>query len=159
MTMKFLLCLCVALSSAAAWAKDNGGLLEGLDQDFPARLALPAGFSKTVDEVDAKCFAAPDYLVVIRIAAVYGKLYDWRLKALGTMSAFQLTLNSRDATIAGLKGIIKTYERDREWLTLRLKQSGETIAGQTSGLHIEKGVMWGVIVLQAALLVYQGVAD
>jgi hypothetical protein len=166
--MKFLLFLCIALGSASTStgaraeedtnppAKPSASLLGDLGKEFPPRLALPAGFSSTIDGVDAKCFAGPDYITVIRLAATYGKLYDWRLTALGTMNAFQLTLNSRDKTIMDQEGIIETYKDDREWFTLRLAQSQETIAGNMSGFLYEKYALWAVIIIETGYILVQG---
>lgn len=154
--MRWILCLCVVSSMLYGFAPVAQ---EPMDNPFDRRFALPTGQEATVEGKSMQCFSAPEYQTLIRMDTAYGHLYDWRLGAMGQIKAFELTLRSRDATILGQKDIIKTLKSDRVWLTLRQKQSQETLTNQAAGFQYEKWAMWAVIVLETGLLVYQGVAN
>ncbi len=156
MTMRTILFICMLLSSAVVLADKT---TVKPDPFGARRLALPVGVEAPVDGQDMQCFNGPEYMTIIRMGQFYGHLYDWRLTTLGEIKGYKLTIKSRDKTILGQNRIIKTLKDDREWLTLRLKQSGETIEGQASGFRYEKFVMWGVIVIETLLLGYQGVVN
>lgn len=128
-----------------------------MESPFPLRLTLPRGETHTIEGVQMKCFSAMQYQTVVRIGVMYGKLYDWRLTALGTMRSFELALASRDHTIASQKVIIKTFKDDRDWLTLRLKQSGKTILDQSAGHRYEKYIMWALIAVEAGIILVQAI--
>jgi hypothetical protein len=152
--MRWILCLCIMGSSFYGFAPVA-------QEATPAfiRIALPAGHELKTDGPTEQCFSAAEYLTLIRMETMLGNLFDWHLEAKGEISTFQLALESRDTTIAGLKSIIKIHQDDREWLTLRLDQSKETIAGQSSGFRVEKYVLYISNILLGGLLVYQSVSN
>jgi hypothetical protein len=129
------------------------------DNPFDRRFALPPGQEVVVDGETLQCFPALQYLTIIRMDSAYGKLYDWRLKAIGRMNAADAATASREMLVLELEGIIQTLQDDREWLTLRLDQSRENIASQAARARWERIAMWAVIVLETGFIVYQGAAN
>lgn len=147
--MRYILFLCIFLSGIPGFTNDFD---TPMDNPFDTRFTLPQGKEVKVEGTTLQCFTAPEYLTLVRMDAAYGSLYDWRLETLGEIKGFKLTIGSRDKTIFELKDIIKTHEKNREWLTLRLKQSGEMITGQASGFRLEKYALWTVALLEAVTI-------
>lgn len=149
--MRYILCLCIVLFAVSTWAQEPKKTTNK-PAEFPPRMNLPAGFDTAVEGEKVQCFGSQDYLTIIRIYKVYGSLYDWRLTALGEIKGYKLAIASQQKTIDRQDQVIKTLKNDREWLTLRLKQSEEIIMGKAGSSSMEKYVMWGVILVETVVI-------
>lgn len=104
-----------------------------------------------------KCLDVNEWRQVILVATEYKRHFDWRLQ----IEPVLLQYKANDATygklIAGYQQQISYLEKEREGLRLQLIESEKFKLKLQKGHRIEKGFMWAVIVLEAAVIGFLGI--
>jgi len=154
----FIVFFCAVFCAAAVQANQTGPPVAPKEA-FSTRYHLPGGTTATVEGIEMKCFPAPQYQTVILLASDYGHLYDWRLKALGRMQSYDLTIAGFDKTVAQYQRTEKMLRDDISYLNLRLKQSHETINDTLTGFRYEKYALWAAVIIETGYILVKGIID
>lgn len=104
-----------------------------------------------------KILNIPQWRQTLQLSSAYLGLYNWRLTTEGTLKTYDGTVRAYDTAIVNYKAQILTLKDDREYLQLRLGQELNANKQRRQSFKIEKGIMWGVIVVETILIGIFGV--
>ena len=129
-------------------------------QEVYPLLQLPTGQVITYQGVQYKAFTLDEYK---QIALIYSD-YVYYLKDRSTLQqslTLQLDMakNNYELQITELKGLVHTYELDRDYWTLRLKEEQEANKRREVLSGLERFGAWALVAVEAVALGALGVAQ
>lgn len=116
----------------------------------PVRNGLRAG-------VEYKCLELEPWKQVLAVGIAYKGLYDWRLEIQGLIRGLLYIVEQQDALMMNYQLQLKVYKDDRAYLQLRIAEMQRVVASDQRGARLEKGFLYGMVAVQAVLLVIVGI--
>ncbi len=125
-----------------------------LEEPSDVRYTLPEIKTNAAGQ---KCLGFEEWKKVLIVASEYKKNFEWRLSVKHVLLEYAAldgiyTLQEED-----MSRVIDRLEYDREHLELRLVTKEEERLKQLKGYRIERGLMWGVILVETAVIGFLGV--
>jgi hypothetical protein len=146
--MRWILIFCILLAPCGAVAQEEGPFLIP-----PPPHTLPTG---TNDADGNKILTPLEWQQVMLLANAYLGLYKWRIQIEPAVYKYQAMERDYELKVLNLKGQLGALERHNKFLDLRLAQSENDRIKFHKHHQIEKGVMWGVIVIEAIIIAVLG---
>jgi hypothetical protein len=121
------------------------------------RLPMP-----TIQEVDGDklmCTTAKGWQKVMLMANDYQGLFMWRLKIEGALGAHNDIVAAYELKISSYEATIKVLQADRDYRTTRIGELETALLIGNKSFKIEKGLMWGVILVETVAIGALGIAS
>lgn len=157
--MRYVVILFLLLVPVVATAQDDVSESDVEQNPYTMLRKLPTPEKINVDGTDKVCTDADGWRSVMLLAIDYQGLFFWRMKIQGVLEAHDEVISAYELKINIYQNQIKLLEEDRTYHQTRIGELETTLLTGTKSHRIEKGLMWGVILLETIAIGVLGVAS
>ena len=131
----------------------------GDENPYKTLRRLPVPTVQVVDGEKLACTTTDGWQNVMLLANDYQGLFMWRLEIEGALKAHDDIVQAYELKISSYESTIKLLQEERSYQGTRIGELESALVTGNSGYKIEKGLMWGVILLESVALGALGIAS